>query len=61
MAESSRFSQGAVDALQEACEDYLVTIFEDAQVAAANDNRVEIKPKDIKLVRRLRQETSFNS
>ena len=45
-------------ALQEACEYYLVHLFEDANVVAIHAKRVTISPKDIKVARRVRGETT---
>jgi len=41
-------------ALQEAAEAYLVSLFEDTNLAAIHAKRVTIQPKDIQLARRLR-------
>ena len=41
-------------ALQEASEAYLVSLFEDTNLAAIHAKRVTIQPKDIQLARRLR-------
>jgi histone H3/H4 len=47
----------AMLALQEASEDYLVHLFEDANLCAIHDRRVTIFPRDIQLARRIRGET----
>ncbi|KAJ7616802.1 histone-fold-containing protein [Mycena polygramma] len=49
-----RFQSSAVEALQEAAEAYLVSLFEDTKLAAAHAKRVTIQPKDLALARRLR-------
>ncbi|TIB08526.1 hypothetical protein E3P88_03477 [Wallemia ichthyophaga] len=49
-----RFQSSAVMALQEASEAYLVSLFEDTNLAAIHAKRVTIQPKDIQLARRLR-------
>nr|XP_031543868.1 late histone H2B.L4-like [Vicugna pacos] len=41
-------------ALQEACEAYLVGLFEDTNLCAIHAKRVTIMPKDIQLARRIR-------
>uniref|UniRef100_M3YJI6 Core Histone H2A/H2B/H3 domain-containing protein n=1 Tax=Mustela putorius furo TaxID=9669 RepID=M3YJI6_MUSPF len=46
----------AVMALQEACEAYLVGLFEDTNLCAIHAKRVTIMPKDIQLARRIRGE-----
>jgi histone H3/H4 len=51
-----RFQSEAVRALQEACEAYLVGLFEDTQLCAIHAKRVTIMPKDMQLARRIRGE-----
>ncbi|ORY32071.1 histone H3 [Naematelia encephala] len=53
-----RFQSSAVMALQEASEAYLVSLFEDTNLAAIHAKRVTIQPKDLGLARRLRGERS---
>ena len=53
-----RFQSSAIGALQEASEAYLVSLFEDTNLAAIHAKRVTIQPKDIALARRLRGERS---
>ncbi|GFZ50100.1 Histone H3.2 [Saitozyma sp. JCM 24511] len=53
-----RFQSSAVMALQEASEAYLVSLFEDTNLAAIHAKRVTIQPKDLQLARRLRGERS---
>ena len=50
-----RFTSTALAALQEAAEYYLVHFFEDANLCAIHAKRVTIMPKDMQLVRRLRE------
>uniref|UniRef100_A0A8C9PZC5 Core Histone H2A/H2B/H3 domain-containing protein n=1 Tax=Spermophilus dauricus TaxID=99837 RepID=A0A8C9PZC5_SPEDA len=45
-----RFQSSAVMALQEACEAYLVGLFEDTNLCAIHAKRVTIMPKDIQLL-----------
>ncbi|XP_004413695.1 PREDICTED: uncharacterized protein LOC101384297 [Odobenus rosmarus divergens] len=54
-----RFQSSAVMALQEACEAYLVGLFEDTNLCAIHAKRVTIMPKDIQLARRIRGERCF--
>ncbi len=49
-----RFQTSAIMALQEASEAYLVSLFEDTNMAAIHARRVTIMPKDLALARRLR-------
>ena len=51
-----RFATGAIGALQEASEAYLVGLFEDTLLCCIHAKRVTILPKDIQLARRLRGE-----
>ena len=51
-----RFQGTAILALQEATEAYMVSLFEDTNLAAIHAKRVTIMPKDIALARRLRGE-----
>ena len=49
-----KFKSESLGALQEACEAFLVGLFEDANLCAIHAKRVTIMPKDIQLARRLR-------
>jgi histone H3/H4 len=51
-----RFQSSSVLALQEACEAYLIGLFEDTQLCAAHAKRVTIMVRDIQLARRIRGE-----
>jgi len=51
-----RFQSAALGALQEACEAYLVGLFEDSNFCAIHAKRVTITPKDVQLARRIRGE-----
>jgi histone H3 len=53
-----RFQAAAVAALQESSEAYLVGLFEDANFCAIHAKRVTIQPKDLRLARRIRNETT---
>jgi len=55
--EVCRIQASAVMAIREALEDYLVHLFEDAQLCAIHGRRVTINPKDVALARRIRGET----
>ncbi|KAL9938882.1 hypothetical protein V8E36_002601 [Tilletia maclaganii] len=52
-----RIQSSGLAALQEACEAYLVELFEDVNDAALHAKRVTITVKDIQLARRIRGET----
>lgn len=49
-----RMQVSAVEALQEAAESYLVSIFEDTNLCAIHGKRVTIMTRDIQLARRIR-------
>ncbi|OQR88364.1 histone H3, embryonic [Thraustotheca clavata] len=51
-----RFQSSAMLALQEACEAYLIGLFEDTNLCAIHAKRVTIMPRDVQLARRLRGE-----
>ena len=51
-----RYQGQALLALQEACEYYLVRLFEDTQLCAIHGKRITIQPKDMDLARRIRGE-----
>ena len=51
-----QFQAGAIMALQEAAEAYLVGLLEDANLCAIHAKRITIMPKDIVLARRIRGE-----
>ena len=53
-----RFQSGAIMALQEASEAYLVGLLEDANLCAVHAKRVTIMTKDIQLVRQIQGERS---
>ncbi|TNY24375.1 histone 3 [Rhodotorula diobovata] len=55
--EPFRWQASALQALQEAAEDYLVALFEDTNLCAIHAKRVTIQRKDMQLARRLRGET----
>ena len=52
------FASGAILALQEAAEAYLVSLFEDTNLCAIHTKRITIMPKDIQLARHIRGERS---
>lgn len=54
-----RFQAAALGALQEACEAYLVGLFEDVNLCAIHARRVTIMPRDVQLARRIRGEYHY--
>ena len=53
-----RFQSQAILALQEACEAYLVSLFEDTNLCAIHAKRVTIMVKDMQLAKRIRGENN---
>ena len=51
---------GAIDALHEASEDYLVTLLEDANLLAIHAKHVTLQPRDIQLARRIRGDKDWD-
>ncbi|OWF51874.1 histone H3.3-like [Mizuhopecten yessoensis] len=51
-----KFKVAALASLQEACEAFLVGLFEDTNLCAIHAKRITIMPRDIKLARRIRGE-----
>ena len=51
-----RFQSAAINALQEAAEAYLVTLFEDSFLCTIHAKRVTLMPQDMALARRIRGE-----
>ena len=56
MTGDKRWQSSAMVALQEACESYLVHLFEDTQLNSIHAKRVTIMIKDVQLARRIRGE-----
>ena len=55
-----QWTVGAVDALHEASEDYLVTLLEDANLLAIHTKHVTLQPRDIQLARRIRGDKDWD-
>jgi len=51
-----RFQTNALEALQESCEAYCVSLFEETNLCAIHAKRVTIMPRDLTLCRRIRGE-----
>ena len=51
-----RFQSSSILALQEASEQYIVSLFEDTNLCAIHCSRVTIMPRDLQLARRIRGE-----
>ena len=55
-----RWAKGAVDALHEAAEHYLVGMMEDANLLTIHAKRYTIQPRDIQLAHRICGETDWD-
>ena len=55
-----RWTVGAVDALHEASEDYLITLLEDANLLAIHAKHVNLQPRDIQRARRIRGDKDWD-
>ena len=53
---SFRYTHTSVEAMQTACEDYLVTLFEDSLLCTLHRNKHTMMPKDMELARKIRRE-----
>ena len=53
-------AKGALDALHEGAEDYLVTLLEDANLLAIHARHVTVQPRDIQLARRIRGDKDWD-
>ena len=56
-----RWQSRALEALQTAAEDFLIALFEDANLCAIHGKRVTIQVKDMQLAKRLRGPTAFGN
>jgi histone H4 len=54
------FREGALESLQSAAENYLVGLFQDANICAIHAKRVGIVPADLQLARRIRGEAQLS-
>ena len=56
-----RYQSSSILAMQEATEAYFACLFEDTNLVAIHTRRVTILPKDIQLVRRIRNEDAVSA
>ena len=54
-----RWTRGALEALHEAAENYMVSLIEDANLLAIHARRVTVQPRDIQLACRIRGEPNW--
>ena len=52
----ARYSYGAIDAIQQCVESYMIGLFEDTQLCAIHAKRATVMTKDMRLARRIRGE-----
>ena len=52
----ARYSYGAIDAVQQCVESYMIGLFEDTQLCAVHAKRMTCMTKDMRLARRIRGE-----
>ena len=50
-----RFTKSSITAAQHAVEYYMVSLFEDANLAAIHANRITVRPSDIQFVQKIRK------
>ena len=51
-----KWTKGALEALHEAAENYMVSLIEDANLLAIHARRITVQPRDIQLAHRIRGE-----
>ena len=54
-----RWTKGAIEALHEAAENYLVGLLTDANILAIHARRITVQPRDIQLARRIRGDWEY--
>ena len=55
-----RWTKGALEALQEAVEAYIMALMEDANLLAIHARRYTLQPRDIQLTRRIRGKVNWD-
>ena len=55
-----RWTVGAVDALHEASEDYLITLLEDANLLVIHARHATLQPRDIQLAQRIQADKDWD-
>ena len=54
------WARGAIAALHEGVESYMISLLEDANLLAIHARRVTVQPRDIQLVRRIRGDKDWS-
>ena len=55
-----RWTQGAIEAIHEGAESYMISLLEDANLLAIHARRITVQPRDIQLARRIRGEQDWS-
>ena len=55
-----RWTKGAIEALHEGAEAYMVSLLEDANLLAIHARRITVQPRDIQLARRIRGDQDWD-
>ena len=55
-----RWTKGAIEALHEGAEAYMVSLLEDANLLAIHARRITLQPRDIQLARRIRGDKDWD-
>ena len=54
------WTQGAIEAIHEGAESYMISLLEDAKLLAIHARRISVQPQDIQLARRIRVEKDWS-
>ena len=54
------WTQGAIEAIHEGAESYMISLLEDAHLLAIHARRITVQPQDIQLARRIRGEHDWS-
>ena len=55
-----RWTWGAIEAIHEGAESYMISLLEDANLLAIHARRITVQPRDIQLARRIRGEQDWS-
>ena len=55
-----RWTQGAIEAIHEGAESYMISLLEDANLLAIHARRITVQPRDIQLARHIRGEQDWS-
>ena len=55
-----RWTGGAIEAIHEGVESYMISLLEDANLLAIHARRITVQPRDIQLARRIRGEHNWS-